>query len=396
MKRWKKLPIVLAGIGTAILLGAVVYGYWKQSGRALNILTVGSFQNQIVEKYIVPGNVKPGDEVDKIVNVSNTGNVDSLIRVSIKKEFGTTSSDGSFHPEAALDPEVIEIQCANTWWLAEKDGYYYYKEILKPGKTTKEPLFQSYRLSENAGNEYKGKEAHIVVELESMQADMDPEKVWGITAKDLGITLQKGSDGADTKVVYKGRNGGFLISESTTDLFASFKNLLPGCTRTQNIQIENRSQEKVEMFLHAEEADLSESTKREQIQKLLNHDAMISIRQGSRILYRGPVSGNASAGNAGMKQDISLGFFQANEKKDLLVSLEMDPDMDTDMGNLSAKVRWVFTTKGEDGTTLSTQSISQFPRTGDTTAIHWYLMMAAGSGLLGMVLCLDRKKRRKE
>lgn len=44
------------------------------------------------------------------------------------------------------------------------------------------------------------------------------------------------------------------MTESDTDLFASFKNLTPGCARTQIIELENRSSEEVQLYLRAEAA----------------------------------------------------------------------------------------------------------------------------------------------
>lgn len=377
-KKWKGISLGLLGIGSSFLLSAGVLGYWKQTGNTLNILSTAVFQNKIVEEYKVLEPVFPGDEVDKLVNVKNTGNVDSFVRVAVKKVFGRTKEDGTFLADPSLDPGMIDIAVSDTWWNEREDGYFYYKEVLKPGKTTREPLMRSYKLSKEAGNEYQGKEARIVVTMESMQADMDPEKIWGVSSKTLGFQIEKVVPGKQTQVIYAGKNGGFQISESSTDLFSSFKMLTPGCGRTQSISVENHSQETVEILLRAEEADqaVASEKQREQIRKFLEQDAVIRIKNGSQELYHGPVAAGLLSGSSNMNQDISLGIFEGNTKKNLIVTLEVNPNMDSQAGNLTGKVRWIFTAKGGDNATISAQSV---PRTGDYTNIAFWILLLLGS-----------------
>ncbi len=159
--------------------------------------------------------------------------------------------------------------------------------------------------------------------------------------------------------------------------------------RTQNILVENQSEEKVELFLRAEEPEqtLISGNQRELSRQLLYQDARIRIKEGDTLLYAGPAAGNA-AGRS-MQQDISLGYFQPKEKKMLTVSLEMNPQMKVESGNLTAKVRWIFTAKGEDGSTIGTQTM---PQTGDMTPIFSWILMLAGSGSLGIFICMLKRK----
>ncbi len=408
-KKWKELSIALMGIGSSFLLGAGVLGYWKQTGNTLNILSTASFQNKIVEEYKTPEPIIPGDQVEKIVNVSNTGNVDSLIRVAVKKAFGDEQKDGTFLADTSLDPKVIDINYSDTWWEKGNDGYFYYKDILKAGQTTREPLMRRYKFSEKAGNEYKGKKARIIVTMEAMQADMDPEKIWGISAKKLGIQIAEEGIGKQTQVVYAGKNGGFQIAESTTDLFASFKKLTPGCARTQSIVVENRSEESVEIFLRAEEAEQESMSERqrEQIRRLLQQDAIIQIKNGSQELYHGPISGYSAGGTLNMQQDMSLGTFSGNMKKNLIVTLELNPNMDIQSGNLTGKIRWIFTAKGEDGNVITAQSVTgqslmgqsitaqSVPVTGDYTSIAIWILLLAGSFCVISGMILSEKRMEK-
>ena len=108
MNRAKKLTAVLTVLGICTLSVTGIMGYWKMTGSSGNILTMASFQNQIEEKYRIPPHVDPGQTVDKVVNVKNTGTADSRIRVKLHKMFGDRKEDGSFQEDTTLDPEMIQ------------------------------------------------------------------------------------------------------------------------------------------------------------------------------------------------------------------------------------------------------------------------------------------------
>lgn len=333
-----------------VSMGIMAFAYWHADGDTDNILTMARYQNRIVEEYEIPEHVDPGTEIDKVVNVKNTGDVDTIIRLSVEKVFGTKKADGTFEKDETLDPEMIEISYNSTSWNKKDDGYFYYKDILKAGKTTKEPLFTSYTLSRKAGNAYKGKEARIIVRMESIQAEGNAVSLWGMTYKDLGITAPKVPESEASRVIYLGRNKGFDIRSKRTDLFSGFKNLLPGCSRTQKIYIENDSDEEVEIFLRADTARQNKMNERQQelVLQMLEKYAAIKITHGDRTIYEGPVYGNLDKKSNTMKNDISLGRFKAGNEEELKVKLSMDPAMDNEFMKLTGKVKWIFTAEGED------------------------------------------------
>ena len=111
MKKAKTLTGIFAALGISTFVCAGVLGYWKITGSTGNILTMSSFKNQIEEEYHAPAHVDPGQTVDKVVNVKNTGTADSMVRVRIKKMFGETREDGTFVPDDSLDPDMIQIRC---------------------------------------------------------------------------------------------------------------------------------------------------------------------------------------------------------------------------------------------------------------------------------------------
>lgn len=379
-KRWKKAALITAAAAAAASMAMAVYAYWSVPGSTLNFLTMSSYENRIVEEYEIPDSVNPSQTVSKIVNVKNTGTVDTLIRVSVEKAFGTRLEDGSFQADETLDPEMIEIAVNDRYWVQRQDGYFYYKEILKAGEMTKEPLFSSYTLSEKADNRYRKKDAQIVVSMESVQAEGDALTVWGVTWKDMGITQPSQTESQDTAVHYLGKTQGFDITRTKTDLFASFKNLFPGCARTQKIYLYNDSDTQVELFLRAEAVD-QDAMSAEQltlVRQLLNEYGVIQIKEGEQVLYHGPVSGTASGQN--MKHNINLGQLKGGASKTLTVTLSLDPSMDNAFLELTGKVKWVFTAVGEDSVSEWPVAILQPPKTGDETKIGmWAALLGVGA-----------------
>ena len=77
--------------------------------------------------------------------------------------------------------------------------------------------------------------------------------IWGKNEKDLGITYQPCTCEVVTSVIFD-KNHKLIIGGEKTDLFANFKNLQPGCTRSQTIRLANNSDLNIKMSLRAEAA----------------------------------------------------------------------------------------------------------------------------------------------
>lgn len=394
-KNRKRLFAIAVITVLCLFTAALAYSFWPISGSTINFLTMASYQNRIEEEYEIPHHVNPSEEVTKIVHVSNTGTVDTLVRVMVKKAFGERRGDGSFVEEKSLDPEMIEITFNESCWMTGKDGYHYYKGILGAGMTTKEPLFTSYRLSEKAGNEYKGKDAQISVTMESVQAQGDAVSIWGITHRELGVVRPEAPESEDTSVAYLGESSGFDITSRKTDLFASFKNLFPGCARTQKIFVKNDSQENVEILLRAEPVSQKRmsSEQKRLVEQMLKKYALIEITDGQRQLYKGNAAGNLNGSGSTMKNNISLGNFTAGREKELTVKLSLAPEMDNRFQELTGKVKWVFTAIGEGEKTQS----AIVPSTGDSTRTGmWIALLVTSAMFLAGAFWIERKIEKAE
>ena len=140
-KIFKKIMITASGV---LLLTCTAAGAWKISGRSRNVLITASFSNRIIEEYQIPDHVNPGQKISKIVNVKNTGTRDSFIRLRITGVLGERNTEDQLVPDPSLDPAMIQMEFNTEKWKNLGDGYWYYTDILEPGKTTKEPLLKGF------------------------------------------------------------------------------------------------------------------------------------------------------------------------------------------------------------------------------------------------------------
>ncbi len=154
--------------------------YFTASEQAHNVITTGNIDIELKETAIgedgaerpfhdVEG-LAPGSEESKIVKVVNTGSNEAWVRVSV--DTTVALSDGA---AGTVDPSVISFDINEEHWT-EKDGFYYYNQILKPGETS-EPLFTTVTFSKDMGNEYKNSTISVNVSASAVQSDNNGQKV---------------------------------------------------------------------------------------------------------------------------------------------------------------------------------------------------------------------------
>jgi len=118
---------------------------------------------RLVDLFETPENPPgPGDNVDKTVGVSNTGDLPVFTRVLVFPVI--TASDGATLLEANIGDQVqVALNSAN--WKDGNDGYFYYLGTLYPGNTT-ENLFSSVTLSPGLDSRYRNANLRIEVRAE--------------------------------------------------------------------------------------------------------------------------------------------------------------------------------------------------------------------------------------
>lgn len=175
---------LLAGAVIVMCLSLLAYGtlaYFTAEDTAHNVITSGEIaielQEWADEEKTTPfpadgvSGVMPGTDVTKIVEVRNTGSNDAYIRVRVEKEI--LLPDGV---EGEPDAGLMNIDFDQTCWTLGEDGYYYYKEALKPGAVT-EPLFASVSFDPAMGNLYQNSSARVDVTAYAVQAANNGEGV---------------------------------------------------------------------------------------------------------------------------------------------------------------------------------------------------------------------------
>lgn len=376
MKKFAVYPILCAAsICTFLLSSGMTYASWQSQGETVNKISMASVKGQIVEEYEQNQTVYPNATVDKKVQVKNTGTVDALPRVKIEKVWGDTrDKDGKLLTDPDLSTDNIEITYNTEKWTYDpSDGYFYYNEVLKPGEIT-DSLFDSFKVNgENTGGEYKNKQADIIVNMELVQAAGNGLTYWDKSFEELGITYKQTSQiEIVTTVSFNNPDDGFSFEVNEGDLFADFKNLVPGESRSQLVTVTNKWNKPAEIFLWADFIDQTQATDetRALIDKLLKEYATIVITDDSgNVIYSGAVWGSPDVDSEGadsMKYPYSLGIFASSETKNLNINLSLDSQMDNEYRELLGLIKWVFSAYGDEEQIPSTEPTDE-PATVPTT-----------------------------
>lgn len=165
----KKNLIITAtcGLLAAVFTAGATMAYFTNSKTADNVVTMGDVSINLLDTLKDPGNVTPNGNIDKSVQVQNTGNNAAYIRVKLNRHW--TDKDSK---EQDLNKNFIEIPSYdkdNWYYDANSDTYYFKNPVPSKGYTT--VLFTSVHISDKANNAYAGKLGKIDVTAEAVQAD---------------------------------------------------------------------------------------------------------------------------------------------------------------------------------------------------------------------------------
>ena len=166
MKR-KLLILSVLAICVAMLAGGTL-AFFTSEDKAHNVITTGgveiTLQEWADEAKTTPfkdlTGVMPNTTVTKIAEIKNTGASDAWVRVKVEKNI-KLQGDGT--PNTGL----VELKLNTVDWT-EKDGYYYYNKILKPGEITA-PVFTSVSFAADMGDEYQDATATVDVFAQAVQ-----------------------------------------------------------------------------------------------------------------------------------------------------------------------------------------------------------------------------------
>lgn len=188
---------------------------------------------------------------------------------------------------------------------------------------------------------------------------------------------------ADASVSYKGSADKFVFAPgseySPTDLFENFKDVMPGDTLTQQIEVRNdvKNDVKIKLYMRALGAD-------ENSREFLNQmDLTVKAADGSELFA-------APAGETAQLTDwVCLGTFYSGAKTTLDVTLNVPIEMGNDYANQIGTLDWEFAV--EELAVEPDDPVG--PKTGDETPVAMYAAICAVCAGALVFLFATRKKK---
>lgn len=188
---------------------------------------------------------------------------------------------------------------------------------------------------------------------------------------------------ADASVSYKGSADKFVFTPgseySPTDLFENFKDVMPGDTLTQQIEVKNdvKNDVKIKLYMRALGADANS-------EGFLNQmNLTVKAADGSELFA-------APAGETAQLTDwVCLGTFYSGAKTTLDVTLTVPIEMGNDYANQIGTLDWEFAV--EELPVEPTDPVG--PKTGDDTPVALYAAICAVCAGAVVFLFVTRKKK---
>ena len=187
---------------------------------------------------------------------------------------------------------------------------------------------------------------------------------------------------AESSVEYANRTDIFTFAPGSSyhasDLFANFKNVLPGDTLTQKVRVRNTSKLDVRVWLQQDEPTQVLTDAEDFLEQL-----RLTVKQGAKVLFDAPASESA-----GLTEPVLLGLFKRNGQSsaELEVTLSVPIALDNKYMNQIGVVPWTFIVEEIPD--------DDSPHTGDWYESGVWLAMA-GALLLAIVVVLVLMRRRR-
>ena len=197
MKRRKGLvkALLLILIVISIISVTVLGKGFTSIDSVNNKFSIGSVETEIDENFDAPKEWD-GSNISKLVSIKNTGKNDEFVRISIIPRWideneNPWTGDSNLIQLNLDEDNVIALNKddINNLWVYGEDGYFYYMEKLKSGKSTKE-LLKSVEIKKGAiedslKEKYNGKKIKIDVNVEAIQSNEEAliKKWTGINEK---------------------------------------------------------------------------------------------------------------------------------------------------------------------------------------------------------------------
>lgn len=185
MKRNKKpllALILLLVVGTV----GVTFAYFGDLIEFPNLFKSKPFSTRSQENFVSPTDWTPGTTTPKEVTVTNTGEVDVLVRVLYKESWKYKNGNYLSLNQNGVKAAIINFDNIDDWY--REGDYYYYNKKLSSGETTSS-FIKSVTFNENiigdvtcttnngvqnceaSNNSYEGATYTLNIEIETVQLD---------------------------------------------------------------------------------------------------------------------------------------------------------------------------------------------------------------------------------
>ncbi len=186
-------------------------------------------------------------------------------------------------------------------------------------------------------------------------------------------------------VTYSGDSGNFIFEpgseHSPTDLFFLFKDVMPGDSITQKINVTNKASNKVKVKIYLRSLGAQDGSE-EFLSKL-------SLKVNPSEQNEAPYMFDAAANQtAGLTDWVCLGTLYSGGSVDLDVVLNVPVELDNADQKKIGYIDWEFMVEEYP----IEQTDPTLPDTSDNSQIYLWIAIAAGSVLLIIVLVLLKKK----
>ena len=145
----KKSIIALLLVAIVGIVGLTI-AYFSSTTNVVNEFQSSDYGATIEEEFVSPNDWAPGTTTPKTLTVTNTGQVDEVVRISYSEKWelddqnnteisGWVDSNGNLSAHAnneVTDQRAAIINWANEAEWIKSGNYYYYNYKLKPGETT--------------------------------------------------------------------------------------------------------------------------------------------------------------------------------------------------------------------------------------------------------------------
>ncbi|WP_409969932.1 BsaA family SipW-dependent biofilm matrix protein [Bengtsoniella intestinalis] len=179
MIRNKKLLGITAGV-MAVVAVAATWAFYNATHEIDNKMSTGEYGDVLTERFAPDSNWQPGQEAEKLVGVTNTGDYDLVVRIKMDESWTVAGEDTAFITidsknenfddatatkgdqidaedgltakddvnDGSVVAKTFATDFASEWTYNANDGYWYYNEVLESGEKA-ENFLTAITLSED-------------------------------------------------------------------------------------------------------------------------------------------------------------------------------------------------------------------------------------------------------